>query len=164
MGVFDWRRNNDKAASEVTAPDYDGRFEGVANGQAVGWAWNAADTGVHVAVEIVVDGELVAEGVASNHREALVTLGVGDGSHGFSIALPSGLRDGARQRIGALIGPDRQPLAPAATFWVEATAEGGWEHVPFEPSASSFTPAPPQPPTESLVALVGRDGCLFDAP
>ncbi len=53
-----------------------------------GWAWYPNAPGRRVEIEMLVDGEAVADTVAAVPRQDLVSAGIGDGNHGFSLALP----------------------------------------------------------------------------
>ncbi len=56
-----------------------------------GWCWSPDEPGRRLAVELTVDGRMVAAAVAARLRLDLVRDGVCDGYHGFTFALPAGL-------------------------------------------------------------------------
>ena len=53
-----------------------------------GWAQDTARPNIPVQLEVFVNGNFVAQVVADRFREDLRRAGVGDGSHGFEVALP----------------------------------------------------------------------------
>lgn len=61
-----------------------------------GWAFCAAWPGAQPAIEIRVGGAVLATAAASNERPDLISHGMGDGRHGFSIPVP-------RDRLRALV-------------------------------------------------------------
>lgn len=144
---------SDKAKSKRKKPPapkataYEGILQGVGNGVALGWAADRTCPNARVEVALVVDGEIVAEGVADVPRPDLADMALGDGAHGFLIELPERLQTPARRRIVALAGPEQTPLTPAPSFWHKPTAEGAWSDVIFEPGGglSARVPDPPPP-------------------
>lgn len=66
-----------------------------------GWAFCAAWPGAQPAIEIRVGGAVLATAAASNERPDLIPHGMGDGRHGFSIAVP-------RDRLRALVDQSGQ--------------------------------------------------------
>jgi predicted nuclease with TOPRIM domain len=60
-----------------------------------GWIKRAMSN-ERVAVRILIDGQVVAEGKAEYFRQKLFDLGIGDGSHAFAIDISSSL--GATQK------------------------------------------------------------------
>lgn len=72
---------------------YQGHLEGVADGIVHGWAWDRfADEGATI-VELMVDGETVAEAAAADFREDLKESGIGTGHHAFKLQIPLNYRD-----------------------------------------------------------------------
>ncbi len=139
---------------------YEGILQGVGNGVALGWAADRSDPAARVPVAIVVDGEIVAEGVADVPRPDLADMALGDGAHGFLIELPDRLKAPARRRIAALAGPEQAPLTPAPSFWHKPTAQGAWSDVIFEAGGglSAKIPDPPAPPSDRRAT---REGAWF---
>lgn len=136
-----------KQSPSERPPAYEGILQGVGNGVALGWAANRSQPQARVPVALVVDGEIVAEGVANVPRPDLADMDLGDGAHGFLIELPDRLQTPARRRILALAGPEQAPLTPAPSFWHKPTAEGAWSDVVFEAGGalSAKVPDPPAP-------------------
>lgn len=164
-------RRRDGGRGRPQRQSYDGRLQGIANGVAIGWAWDTRDPERRLEVAIEAEGEVVAEGVADLPREELVKERIGDGSHGFEIPLPDALAELPYARIVALGGPERQLLTKSASFWQNAKPDSPWEAVKFisgregDPAADAEVPVevPPIPQPASRRAIVGREGWLFDA-
>jgi hypothetical protein len=53
-----------------------------------GWAWYPNSPDRRVEIELLIDGEVVGDTVAAAPRQDLVSAGIGDGNHGFAVALP----------------------------------------------------------------------------
>ncbi|HXC23926.1 MAG TPA: glycosyltransferase family 61 protein, partial [Solirubrobacteraceae bacterium] len=70
-------------------------------GIVTGWAW-APSIDDRVEVEVMVDGERAGDGRAQIFSDRLRRAGLGDGAHGFAIALPERLRDYANHRVGVV--------------------------------------------------------------
>jgi hypothetical protein len=142
-------------------PAYEGLLQGVGNGMALGWAADRTSPDARVPVAIVVDGEIVAEGVADVARADLAEMGLGDGAHGFLIELPERLRTPARRRIAALAGAEQAPLTPAPSFWQEPAAEGAWSDVIFEPGGALSAKVPDPPAPAQGARAIFDEGWLF---
>jgi hypothetical protein len=138
---------------------------------AIGWAWDTSDPEGRVTVALEAEGEVVAEAVADIARDELVSAGIGDGAHGFEIALPDHLRSRAYVRVVLLVGPDLVRVPRSDSFWQEASPGNVWSSVTFvcgregEPETEAEIPVevPPPPEPPPLRAVVGHDGWLFDA-
>lgn len=99
---------------EAAASPYQGYLEAVKGRTVVGWCWKVGSPGETVTVE-VLDGEtVVASGQAGHYREDLEAGGIGDGRHGFRIALPADLLDGREHRISVRGSGTSVPLANGA--------------------------------------------------
>jgi SGNH hydrolase-like domain, acetyltransferase AlgX len=142
-------------------PRYEGVLQGVGNGVALGWVADRSDLGARIDVAVVVDGEIVAEGVADTARPDLASLELGDNAHGFMVALPERLQTPARHRILVLAGPERVPIQAAPSFWHKPSLDGTWSDVVFEPGGA-LSASVPDPPAWERRALVAQ-GWLCDA-
>jgi hypothetical protein len=142
-------------------PRYEGMLQGIGNGVAIGWVADRSDLEARIDVAVVVDGEIVAEGVADAARPDLVSLELGDGAHGFMVALPERLQTPARHRILVLAGPERAPIRAAPSFWHKPSLDGTWSDVVFEPGGT-LSAGVPDPPERRRRALVAQ-GWLCDA-
>lgn len=142
----------------------EGRLEAVVDGRAVGWAWDPERPDEAVEVEVLVDGEPVASGVADVERPALLDAGVGHGRYGFDLQLPDRLGGASAHGIQALAGPHREPLTPLAGFETKVRqGSASWAGTRFTPGAGRVAePIEEEPPPDpGEAALVGRDGWLF---
>ncbi len=137
-------------------------MQGVGNGVALGWVADRLDLDTRVGVSVVVDGELVAEGVADIARPDLASLELGDGAHGFMVALPERLQTPARHRILLLAGPELTPVPAAPSFWHRPSLDGTWSDVVFEPGGALSARVPDPPAAPERRALVAS-GWLCDA-
>jgi hypothetical protein len=140
---------------------YEGVLQGVGNGVALGWVADRSDLDARVGVSVVVDGEIVAEGVADVARPDLTALELGDGAHGFRVALPERLQTPARHRILVLAGPEQVPVPAAPSFWHKPSLDGTWSDVVFEPGGT-LSARVPDPLARKRRALVAQ-GWLCDA-
>lgn len=143
----------------------EGGLQGIGNGHALGWCWRPGTPDERVAVAIVVDGEIAAEGIADLARPDLAELG--DGAHGFLIALPDALRAPGRHSVQALAGEHREPVPTTPTFWCEAASDNGWGDVAFEPArnvtGAALTAKVPAAPAPQRLRAVSFMDWLFDA-
>lgn len=71
-----------------------GHFDYILDGRAYGWAFAPAHPQKRLAIEIVVNGEVVAHGCAEQFREDLQEAGIGDGHCLFNLQLSEELFDG----------------------------------------------------------------------
>jgi hypothetical protein len=140
---------------------YDGILQGIGSGVALGWAVDRADPEARVPVALVVDGELVAEGMADVARPDLADRNLGDGAHGFLIPLPERLRAPGRRSILVLAGSERAPIPTAPSFWQKPAADGTWGGVVFEAAGASTGLVPPPPACPRFRAIAETDGWLF---
>jgi hypothetical protein len=158
-------RRAPRAAGEPAAvgrpSKYDGILQGIGSGAALGWAVDRAHPDTRVTVAVVVDDELVAEGVADVARPDLADRNLGDGAHGFLIGLPGHLQAPGRRNIVVLAGPERAPIPVAPSFWQKPAADGAWSDVVFEAGGSLSGLVPPPPRRSRPRAMVGADGWLF---
>jgi len=154
------------AASPPDATDrysrYEGLLQGVGNGMVLGWVADRSDLDARISVSVVVDGEIVAEGVADAARPDLAALELGDTEHGFMVALPERLQTPARHRILVLAGAERVAIPAAPSFWHRPSLDGTWSDVVFEPGGALSAPVPDPPARAEPRALVAK-GWLCDA-
>lgn len=68
-----------------------GRVEMFRRGHCVGWVQDVQAPDRRVAVEAVWDGEVISRDIADRVRQDLITANIGDGGHGFEIAIPPSL-------------------------------------------------------------------------
>jgi hypothetical protein len=85
-----------------------------------GWAWLPAHPGTKVYLEVVINGELVAELVANRYRADLQDAGYGDGYYSFDLRLPRPLSPFSRHEVIVRRAADGEPLsAPAIILPVD---------------------------------------------
>ena len=76
------------------AQQIEGNLDGVSEkGIVTGWCWHPMQPSSRASVTIAVDGHVIGTIRADGARPDLLKAGIGDGSHGFSFALPSSLLD-----------------------------------------------------------------------
>jgi hypothetical protein len=103
------------AARAEPAATFDAEIEGcideVTRGRVRGWARDVAAPGQSLTLQIVVDGVVLCETLASDYRTDLLAAGIGDGCHGFDVTIPGGLSPDAthvvavrRKDDGATLG------------------------------------------------------------
>ncbi len=88
-----WRSSFDRSAAHEPEPApaavMQGHLDGVTkDGRISGWCWYPAEPTTHVRLQILVDDEIVGVATANGFRPDLQQAGIGDGTHGFSFALP----------------------------------------------------------------------------
>jgi RHS repeat-associated protein len=75
-------------------------YHDVANCSALaGWAWDSSQPTTPISVDIYDGNTLIATVAAGDFRQDLLDAGIGDGNHGFSIALPSSLINGQAHTV-----------------------------------------------------------------
>ncbi len=85
-----------------------GRIEGASGGLLRGWAWDPEHPDLRLEPEVYVDDQPIGRVRADLLRQELARGGIGDGQHGFELAIPSGLRDGQTHRVSLRFGGDRE--------------------------------------------------------
>lgn len=86
-----------------------GNVDGIHGTAIVGWAQDADDPGTPLEIDLVVGKRLVCRGIANILREDLIHAGIGDGRHGFQIAMPAELFDGSEYAL-SLVPQGGKPL------------------------------------------------------
>ena len=87
MAITDF---DERIARRDQATDgFRGYMELVSDGEIHGWVWDPARPSDHLKVELLANGEVVAEGRADVLRPDLQSARVGDGRHAFRLALPA---------------------------------------------------------------------------
>ena len=136
----------------------DGRLEAVRDGRVRGWAWTADDPAGRLRVRVIVDGEPVAGTVAGLHWPRLEAAGIGDGAHGFDVALPPSLGDGGMHAVQVLAGPDDTPLRTDLAFSAGVAAGSPFAGTDFIPVDLA------QNPSKRDVTQAGQSGTPADLP
>jgi hypothetical protein len=89
----------------VTRAAVTGYVEARTQDRILGWAWDAANPEMRLAIGLVSAGRVVARTVADQPREDLARNGIGDGAHAFSFAIEPGMRDAAALEV-VVLGSD----------------------------------------------------------
>lgn len=145
----------------------EGRLEAVVDGRAIGWAWDPEQPDEAVEVEILVDGEPVAMGIADVERSVLAEAGIGTGHYGFDLQLPEQLSAHESHSIRVTAGPDRVAVLPFEGFeTISRFPDGPWEGTTFVVAGGPqarvpFVPEDEPTPDPGEAALVGQGGWLF---
>ncbi len=101
-----------------------GRIDQAETETITGWAWLGAHPGVKVLLEVIVDGERVAEVLANRHRADLQEAGYGDGRHSFELRLPRPLDPFRRHELVVRRSADRLPLGQPLVIWPARSLDG----------------------------------------
>jgi RHS repeat-associated protein len=78
---------------------YGGWLDGADCNVISGWAWDGNQPNTAINVEVYDGNTLIAAVVANQFRQDLLNAGIGNGYHGYSIATPLGLKNGATHSI-----------------------------------------------------------------
>ena len=90
-----------------------GGVDQVVDGVVRGWAQNVRSPDVPVCLDILVDGVVVVQAFAETYRADLVRAGIGDGRHGFEVALPATLTGVGPGAISIKRSADREGVTSA---------------------------------------------------
>jgi hypothetical protein len=82
--------------SALHAAAQDGRVDEMTRDRVRGWALDSVEPGAPVALQILDNGVPIARLLANRYRLDLEQAGMGNGRHGFDIAIPGGLSPMAR--------------------------------------------------------------------
>lgn len=88
-----------------------GNFDCIAGRDVCGWAWNPTTPSESLLVTVLLDGMVVCQGIANQHRPDLHAAGIGLGNHAFYLPLPEALTDGRSGVLTVTAGTEGQPLA-----------------------------------------------------
>ena len=115
------RQRIDALAGVATQAILHGALHGALDGASAqrvhGWAQDQAHPDAPVCLDVLVDGQQVAQVLANAFRADLLAAGIGDGQHGFDIRLPQGGAGTAgtvevrRSSDGAMLGAAASLLA-----------------------------------------------------
>jgi len=118
---------NFSTASAATSSEVTGHFDYLLEDRAFGWAFAPAHPNKRLTIEIISNGEVVAQGLAEKFRDDLQAAGMGDGCYLFDLRLSHELFDGNVHSLTARVaevsielaggphafGPElRQPVYP----------------------------------------------------
>lgn len=105
-----------KSAGAVATDAMTGRFDGITEGVAFGWALVPGELKRKLGIELLRGDTVVAGGVADHLRQDLQRKGIGDGHYGFAIPLPAALADGRVHMLRARVAKLNLPLQGAHEF------------------------------------------------
>ncbi|BBK31165.1 glycosyl transferase family 2 [Stella humosa] len=133
----------------MRASDIRSSFSILPDGWLGGWAVDSARPQRRVEVFVWFDGRYHDRLLASRYRPDLVTVGIGDGCHGFEYALPSQFADGGRHEI-RLTQVDGTDL-PGSPFCPVVTTTPG-----------RMSPTPPAAGTDRVIMLaIAKDEARY---
>ncbi len=99
-----------------------GMFEAVGPDGVTGWVAELGDLSRRVGVSLLVDGAVVATGVADRARPDLAAAGLGDGAHGVVLALPAA---GQEREVGLVVAGTGLHLAGSPVTVLAGPAVSG---------------------------------------
>lgn len=94
---------NTLTAPAATNSEVTGHFDYILDDRAYGWAYAPAHPQKRLTVEILSNGEVIAQGPAQEFRQDLKTAGMGDGCYLFGLKLSHELFDGSIHRLTARV-------------------------------------------------------------
>jgi len=80
-------------------------------GRISGWAWDANQPNTPISVDVFDGNTLIATVAANIFRMDLLNAGLGNGSHGFSLATPASLKDGQVHSVSVKFASTNLDLA-----------------------------------------------------
>ncbi|WP_462320479.1 ExeA family protein [Halochromatium sp.] len=102
--------NGNAANDELMMHRLRGRVERVINGQLCGWLFDPAAPDKRLHIELLIDDEVSAGGIADQPRDDLASAGIGDGAHAFALTLDEGLLDGQPHELIVRAVDSGEPL------------------------------------------------------
>lgn len=94
---------NSLSAPAASSTEVNGHFDYILDDRAFGWAFAPAHPQKRLTIEIIANGEVVAQGLAQQFREDLQTAGIGDGCYMFDLQLSHELFDGQVHSLTARV-------------------------------------------------------------
>lgn len=94
---------NSLSAPAASSTEVNGHFDYILDDRAFGWAFAPAHPHKRLTIEIIANGEVVAQGLAQQFREDLQTAGIGDGCYMFDLQLSHELFDGQVHSLTARV-------------------------------------------------------------
>lgn len=132
----------------ITCPRFQGNLDGASCATVSGWAWDMTNPDTPINVDILGGATVLTTVTANLFRPDLLSIGVGNGYHGFSLPLPLSAQNGQAQSISARVSPSGPTLgesprtvscAQPTGYFDEATCTiiAGWAWDPNTPSSST---------------------------
>lgn len=137
----------EEGTSSVSWGAVQGNVDNVLGAVIRGWCWHPGDPGTHVAVQAVVDGEVVASTMADQVRGDLINAGIGAGDHAFNLRMPYWCLDGKQRDVMVYAvghGPIHEQPVPFQCFadgplcLLEQIAADGTADTPDKITATSL--------------------------
>jgi hypothetical protein len=148
-----------------------GRLLEVVDGRVIGWVWDPEAPEDRVEVEVEIDGDPVASGVADLDHPDLAEgrEGMSDGRHGFRLELPERLATGGPYSVRVVAGPDQVRLKARRSFKADSSGNEAWngtEFVPIDKAEGKDEADEPiqfedDAPDPGGSTVVGKRGWLF---
>lgn len=89
----------DDGAEEMRSDRIQGNVDNVLGTVIRGWCWQPGHPDLHVRVQAVIGGQIVATAVADQPRGDLINAGVGRGDHAFNLRMPFWCLDGRERKV-----------------------------------------------------------------
>jgi hypothetical protein len=153
-----------------------GQADGFRKGYVEGWAWRPNRPHDTVAVQLLVEGAVVAESTACLPRPDLSTAGIGHGQHAFAIPFtlepdsPPVLHVAVRVKGGGLLPPGEFEIATSADTRADLARRRSLEYLeqvfgPFTAATPPAARAPAKPPVPRLnfILYTARGGSAVAA-
>jgi hypothetical protein len=137
-----------------------GQVDGFRQGYVEGWAWRPLRPHEPVIVQMLVNGNLIAESTACIPRPDLQTAGIGNGNHAFALPLavepdgPPALRVIVRTKDGAVLPAGEFEITTSDDERADLARRRSVEYL--EQVFGPFTATTPQPPRATMPAAVPR--------
>jgi WD40 repeat protein len=133
------------------APAYEGEVASDCN-RIQGWAWDSKQSDGVVVVDIYDGGTLLATVPANNFRQDLFNAGKGNGYHGFSLAVPASLKNGAPHTLSVKVSGTNVELTGSP----QALTCGTPTTTPTPTPTPVSTPTPSPTPVLGIVTIQGN--------
>ena len=135
-----------------------GVFEHCSNGFITGWAIDARNPNAPLRVDLFIDDVAITTVTADQYRDDLRDAGLGDGRHGFEIAVPHHLQDGVPHRLRLRVAGATTDLrnTPVSTILGDRLPA-----IPNHQPARRSTPRDP-PPSLALIIPTHNRGAILE--
>jgi hypothetical protein len=148
------------ASAMPTTARFDGRVQGVGDGHVLGWVWDKTCPDTRLSIQVFVDGDAVEGANADALRDDLLQAKIGDGAHGFLVALPDTLAGPTRHEVSVVADDGRYLVPISDSFWYEAKPGSPWVETIFV--GGQMLPRVVARMPEHSGSVVITDGWWFD--
>lgn len=121
---------NTLSAPAASVTEVNGHFDYILDDRAFGWAFAPAQPQKRLTIEILANGEVVAQGLAKQFREDLQTAGIGDGCYLFDLQLSHELFDGQVHQLTARIADTGSALGGGPHTFGPERREPSYPQIP----------------------------------